>query len=344
MKKLFLQILIIITGLIPVNFCNAQAKDSIFLYKGQELIGDIKQSELGVITIDDMDLRKVNIKQYKIKRMNTSQSFRIETGDRLIYYGTLGPSSKDGWTDITLSDGKKITIQITDISTMVFLEKTFFKRLEGNVSAGFSYSKSSSVGQFNLSSAVTYATKSVESSLTTSAIGSLDSLGYSRDNENVELFSNYNINSSWFVAGLVAYQRNIELSIARRFQEMAGAGSKVLLEKNLQLKLISGLTFNQEKSTDDIASGLLLEIPLMARFDFYKFRHPNIQISTSQTIYFGLTQAGRVRYNGSTTFSLELIRDFYFNLNLYSSYDNRPPATSSHNTDYGIVFGLSYKF
>ena len=336
--------LLIITGCLPVFFCHAQQRDSIFLNNGQVLIGDIKGIDLGVITIDDIDMKLINVKLYKIKRLKTAQSFRIETNNRLIYYGSLGPSSKNGWTEIELNDGKKIPLPLTDINSMVYLEKNFFKRLDGNVTFGFSFAKSSGIGQINLSSYVTYVTKKLENQLSVSMIGSIDSAKYSRDNENLELFSNYNINSSWFVAGQVAYQRNLELSIARRYQQMLGAGNKVFLEKTWQLLLISGLTFNQEKSTENVSSGLLLEVPLMLRFNFYKFQHPDIQISTSQTMYFGLTQAGRLRYNGSSNFSWQLVRNFYFTLNLYSSYDNQPPSNSSSKTDYGFAIGITYKF
>ncbi len=60
-------------------------------------------------------------------------------------------------------------------------------------------------------------------------------------------------------------KRNLELSLARRFQEMIGAGNKVLVRNNMELLVTSGLSFNQEKSTEDVKSGVLLEVPIMAK-------------------------------------------------------------------------------
>jgi hypothetical protein len=82
----------------------------------------------------------------------------------------------------------------------------------------------------------------------------------------------------------------------------------------------------------------------MFQFNYYQFRHPDIQISSTQTVYFGIDQDGRVRYDGSTNFSWQLIRYFYLNLSPYINFDSRPPAGSGSNFDFGIVFGLSYKF
>ncbi len=342
-RKKLLKLFFIILCLLPViAWC--QQRDSVFLKNGQVLIGDIKNVNYGKITIDDVDLNLISVKLYKVKKIKTNNLFKVTTDDKLVYIGTLNAGDRDGWAKIVTTDGEKISLNITRISTMVFLEKQFFKRLDGNVGAGFSFTKSSGIGQVNLNSTINYVTRDFENQLKASTIGSIDSSKYSRDNENVEIFSNYNFNSSWLAVGLLAYQRNLELSLSRRFQEMVGAGNKVLVRNNMELLVTSGLSFNQEKSTEDVKSGVLLEVPIMARFNFFNFQHPNIQISTSQTLFFGLTQKGRVRFSGSTDFSWELIHNFSFTLSLYNNFDNQPPATSPSKTDYGIVMGLSYKF
>ena len=125
---------------------------------------------------------------------------------------------------------------------------------------------------------------------------------------------------------------------------MAGAGNKLFVRDTWQLLVISGLSFAQELSTEGVSSGDLLEIPVMFRFNFYKFHHPNIQITTSQTAYFSLTEKGRVRYDGSTDFSWELIRYFYLKIDPYTSFDSKPPSGGTHTFDFGIAMSISYKF
>jgi hypothetical protein len=125
---------------------------------------------------------------------------------------------------------------------------------------------------------------------------------------------------------------------------MLGAGNKIFIKKNWQLLAISGMTFTQEKSTAGVKSGVLFEIPLMFRFNFYQFHHPDIQISSSQTVYFSLSEAGRIRYDGSTNFSWQLIRYFYLTIGPYTNYDSKPPLSNSSKFDFGIVVSMSYKF
>src|SRR5215831_12979314 len=115
MKKLLVKISLVIAPVISFS----QQKDSIFLYKGQILIGDIKGVQLGILTIDDVEIRYTKVKLYKIKSLSSVHRFRIETSEKQVYYGTLLPSSKTAWCNIKISDTEKVAIPIMDISTMI---------------------------------------------------------------------------------------------------------------------------------------------------------------------------------------------------------------------------------
>lgn len=323
---------------------SAQQKDSIYLHNGQILIGKIENGSLGEIGIDDIDLKMQSVKFYKIKRIVTFTRVKLEMVDKHIYYGVLKPSLKLNHAEILLDDSTTVTVHLTEINLLITLEKNFFQRLTGDFSLGFTYAKSSGVGQASISAQVQYSTPLFENQLSVSSISSIDSSHFSRDQGNISLYSGYNINSTIFAAGMLQYQRNIELSIARRYQEMLGGGMKFFVRENWQLQGLSGLAVNQEKSTDDGASSVVtFEIPVMMRFNFFKFRHPDIQITTSQALYFSLTDKGRVRFDGNTSFSWQLIRYFYLKINPYTNYDSKPPAGSS-NFDFGTTVGISYKF
>jgi hypothetical protein len=342
MLNRLLKILLIVI-IIPCAKAHAQEKDSIFLYNGQILIGDIQGGQLGEITIDDKDLKDLQVKLYKIKRLKTIHRFKIQLFTKKIYYGIIKESGKEGWVNILLDNKDTLQTAITAISFIITLKKGFFKQLDGTLSAGFSYSKSSDVGQLTLGSTILYASKLFEYQLSTSAIESIDSSTLSRDREDAQLFVAFSLTPSWFAAVNLNYQRNLELSIARRWQEMIGGGNRIFLKKDWQLLAISGLTFNQEKSTSGTSSSLLLEIPVMLKFDFFKYHHPNIQVNSTQSVFFSLSQKNRVRYDGNTTFSWELIRYFYLSINLYANSDNQPPQGNS-NFDYGTAVSISYKF
>jgi len=339
--RLLAIVLIVIIN--PCTELHSQERDTIRLYNGQVLIGEIRSGQLGEITIDDRDLRNVELKAYKIKRLNTVQRFKIELHTKEIYYGTVKPSGKEGWVRIISDKGDTLVTEITSINTIIPVDQKFLKQLKGNLSAGFTYAKSSDVGQINLSSSVLYETRLFQYQLSASAIASIDSSKFSRDQENATFFVAYYFRPAWFLASAASYQRNLELSIKARYQGMLGAGNKVFIRKYWHLLALSGMTFNRETSTSGSVSGLLLEVPASLIFNFFKYRKPNVQISSTQTAYFSLSQKGRIRYSSDTNFSWELIKDFWLTLNPYANFDSQPPEGNS-NFDYGVALSLTFKF
>jgi hypothetical protein len=340
-----LRLYVSITFLVFINLGNpafAQVRDTIVLYKGQMLIGEIKGGQYGEIYIDDIDLKMIHVKQYKIRSLTANRTFKIETNDKKNLIGVMKPSTKNGCVNILLDTGTIFDAGIMSLNTIFPLNQNFFSQLNGSFSTGFTYTKSSKTGQTNLSSTVFYATRYFDYQLTLSMNGSLDSTGYSRDREDAGLFTAYTISSTWFAAIDLGYQRNLELSIARRYQEMFGGGNKLVVHKYSQLYAITGLVFNEEKSTSGTSSGLLFEIPIALKFNFFKYSQPNIQISSSQTVFFGITQKGRIRFSGNTSFSWQLIRDFYLTINPYTNFDSQ--SSESSDFDYGVSLSVSYKF
>jgi Protein of unknown function, DUF481 len=322
----------------------SQEKDTIVLLNGQTLIGNVQYADLGNMTIDDVDLKMQNVKLYKIKKLVIRENLRIETIEKKFYYGSLKSAGKEGWVDIHTALGDTVSILITHIYELISLQGGFFKRLKGNISAGFSFNKSSDIGQLNFGANVMYSTKSLDYQLMENSIGTIDSGKFSSDNINVQLFSDYALTETWFIVAGLQIQRNLELSIARRYLGLAGMGNQLFIKRNWRLQALTGITFSQEKSIEEVSSGLLYEIPLMFQFNFYQFRHPDIQISSTQAVYFSLSQPGRVRYDGNTSFSWQIIRYFYLNLSPYTNFDSKPPAGNNSTFDYGVVFGISYKF
>lgn len=344
-----MKFLLLVLGLgfvLSSHAARVNPRDTIFLYNGQMVLGEILSVEGGIMRIEDVDLGVLNIKLYKIKKMHTPLVCRISTISKAEYYGSIRPAERNGYVYVITQDAPPAMMAIEEINDLIPIEKQFWKRLNGNVTLGFTYTKSSGIGQLNIASSVSYATKYLENKLSFSSISSIDSSRFSRDNEDMELFTLYNLTPTWFASGSFRYQRNLELSIARRFQEMIGGGNKLIVAKRCQLLALSGFSFNQEKSTAGELSNLQLEIPFSFRFSLYIFSKPNLQIESSQSTYIGVTEKGRVRYSGSTNIYYELFKDFKLNTGSYINYDNKPPSDGSadNNFDYGLTFGITYRF
>jgi hypothetical protein len=93
--------------LVAHSACHAQERDTIYMYNGQILIGQIRDANFGALTIDEIDLKLQSIKLFKIKRMVIFHSFKIETLDKRFLDGLLVPSEKKICVNIYPTNGQR---------------------------------------------------------------------------------------------------------------------------------------------------------------------------------------------------------------------------------------------
>jgi hypothetical protein len=118
----------------------------------------------------------------------------------------------------------------------------------------------------------------------------------------------------------------------------------VISAPQVRLKTATGIVFNQELSTEG-EKRPTVEIPWVNSFNFFSFRKPEMNLQSTQNLYFSLSQKGRIRHDGQIKLSWEIINDLSINITLYDNYDSRPPGGATANDlDFGVVFGLTYSF
>ncbi len=324
--------------------CLAQNKDTLFFNKGSIVIGEVKKIKLGVITFDPDDANDITVQLRNLKTLSAvSEVFRIETIDHNVYYGKLVPDSSRNYVRM-LHGSDTSLLYLKNITVMYPYEKSFIQRFSGKVGLGYNYTRSSNFGRLNFDGSLNYASRKEEISLAASAIYTMSDSSFTRDNETFSLKNNYYFNPTWFATGFVAYQRNLELGLERRFQEGLGGGNKFITGQHTYAWARSGLVLNQEKNTEGTTSGTLTEIFGQIQFNFFRFTKPEINMDIAQTFYYSLSQSGRFRTDGDASLNWEIIDDFNLSLGFYNNYDSKPPAAESKQFDFGVNFGLSYSF
>lgn len=334
---------LMVTAMVPER-ASAQLKDTLFLHDGQVLSGELKKYQFGKIEFDMDNVQIVNVKYTKIRTIRTHQHiYRVETSDRRIITGIIKPTEADGIIRIQSGDST-IFIPITQVTLISVFDQRFIKNLHGYVSAGYSYTRSSNIGRFNLDGQVNYNSKKTNTSISGNAAYTQANKELSRDRENLTVNSFYLLNPWWSLGLQLGYQRNLELGLQRRFQQALGVRYNIVYKSRFQMRALTGIAFNEEKNTDGLTQPIRLEIPFNVNMNFFKFQNPNISFNTSQTVYISLSQQGRIRYDGDTYVSWEMVKDFYLTLNFYHNYDSKPVIAGASNVDYGVVLGLKYTF
>jgi len=320
-----------------------QPKDTLYFYNTTVLVGKLRSIKVGYFEFDGDGIGIVKIKNNRISSMHAqSRSFRVETTSDSVLNGGLTRSYRPGWARFQ-SEDKVTDLAIQNITTLSYYGQSFRSRIDGNLGAGFSYTKSSEIGRINFNARIRYSTTNAAIQFQADAILTYDSIKVERENENMRLSYNYSFPSLWTAGAYATYQRNLELGLDRRWQQVVVAGRKFNFNQGREGLLITGVAINQEQNLEGIANNNT-EVIVQLNYNLFYFEKPNISLTFVQTGYASITQQGRYRADGDINVNWELVKDFYVNFRFYHVYDSQSPATGEPNVDWGTVAGLSYKF
>jgi hypothetical protein len=321
-----------------------QEKDTLYFRNGSILVGQLKSISFGKTVFDEDNMDILNIKVTKIRALKAnSHIYRLETIGGKTYFTTLEVAS-EGYVLIADENNVAEQIPFQDIRNLVPLSGKTGELWRGNASLGYSYSKSSGVGQLNSNLNLEYLTRKVEVQLTGSTIINQTDSTVELSNANAGLVSSYLFTPVWEASVFLAYQRNLEQGLARRYQEGTGGGANFFSTEHTRMKAITGIVLNQEISIEGVSTPTQVDIPVILSFSFFRFSKPDMTFTLRENLFVGVTQKGRMRQDGQLTLNVKVIQDFYINLQFYHNYDNQPPGENSQKLDYGVVFGLTYKF
>lgn len=334
----------VLTSMVFISHLSfSQTKDTLYFYNKTILVGELFSITLGRVEFDADGVGIVKIKNNKIESINaTSRSFRVETVEGEELQGYLMRSDKPGMVLINaIVESSEIPLE--NITNLVYYGKTLKSRFTGNVSAGYSYTKSSEIGRLNSDGLIRYNTHKGITQVEGDMIVTYDSVNSDIERANLSASHLHSIAPLWGVIIILKYQRNLELGLQRRWQQAFGVGRDIFLNKHQQATLIGGVAINQENNQEGVESNTT-EAMLQASYNLFSFASPNISLSFNESMFVSVTEKDRLRLDGNINLDYEIISDFYINLQFYHNYDSRSPATGDPNIDYGFVAGLRYKF
>ena len=80
------------------------------------------------------------------------------------------------------------------------------------------------------------------------------------------------------------------------------------------------------------------------QYSFFHYDTPERTITAELDVLPSLTDSGRVRSSAEVTCRIEIIKDFFFELSAYGTYDNKPGENAQSHSDYGTETSLGFTF
>lgn len=317
--------------------------DTVTLLNGDHITGEIMGLNRGSLEIKTDDAGTIDVEWDKVARLEARRGFEIETADGRRVFGSLEHAA-DAQSLQVATEESGVVLPMQQVTQIIPIGKSFWARLDGSISAGFSYSQSSGVAQATLNSTAVFRRPAfaVKFAGSGTATASEDSEG--RDDRGaLELSYIRYRGQRWFVSGSSRFDSNESLGLVLRSQIGAVVGQRLVNSNHAQFEAGGGFSVNDERAVD-AENTQNFEGLLVLATSYYTYDRPKTQLDANVQYYPSLSHWGRQRLQIDTAIKREVWKDFYLSLNVYDSFDSAPPQPDSARNDVGVSFSIGWSY
>ena len=287
--------------------------DLLILKNGDHLTGEVKGLEYGRLSFKTDTMETVSVKWEEVAQITSEYYFEVELKDGLKYFGYLGSPPETG---VVLVVGAEETVSLTleQVVRIQPIKQRFWKRIDGSLSIGLSFTKASDVLRFSFNADAKYTERKNIVDLTISSIITTQDEQESKENTSIHLRYNRLLENRWFPSAFTGLQRNDELGI--RFRVLGGGGGgRLLINTNrMVLPVLAGFSVNNEWADADGQDSFSAEGLFGFYWNLFIYHQPKTDLSFDFTTFPSLTEEGRVRIDLDTRLRREIIKDFFVDL------------------------------
>jgi hypothetical protein len=320
----------------------AQKTDVVTLANGDRITGEVSTLDRGRLEYKTDDQGTIYIEWDKIATVTSTGQFEVGTSDGRRFVGSLRSDASQTLVVVELTG--PVSLPMSDVTVITSIGRSLWKKLDGSIDVGFSYTKSSDIAQLNVNSNTVYRSPSFEGRLTASGTGTKTSDEEGRDDRGALQLSYLRYRGSrWFVGGAAGFETNESLGITLRSQVSLAVGQRLVNTNRAQLAIGGGLSFNDERPVDADPTQNIEGI-LTFRTSYYAYDFPKTNLDLAFQYFPSLTDFGRQRSQFDATVRREIWKDVILAVNVFDTFDSDPPSADADSNDVGVVlsFGWSY--
>lgn len=320
----------------------AQKTDVVTLANGDRITGEIERLERGRLEFSTDDAGTLYLEWDKlVSLVSTTRIFDVVTTDDRRYLGSLGPSAAR--TLAMIEAGGTTTLQMAQVTWISPIGRGFWKKLDGSVDVGFNYTQSSGIAQLNLNTKTSYRRPGFQARVNLSATGTATEDIDNRDDRGAVDVAYIRYREGWVLSGWGRFETNESLGIELRSLAGTGIGPRLINSNRGQLWLGGGVAVNWEDAVD-LQTTTNVEAVFVFDASYYTYDRPKTTIDVTFQYYPSLSDFGRQRIQLDTSLKREVFKDLFVSLNLFDSFDSRPPNATFDSNDFGIVLSIGWSY
>ena len=339
--------LILLTlGVLSVSGVRAAPKtDVVVLANGDHVTGEVKELEQGKLTFKTDDAGTLYIEWDKIVSLESRQRLQLELSGGGRRIGSVTATTTPG--ELQLNDAKSGGTAILPLIEIVHIypidEGDRLARFDGYLTAGYNYTKANNLQEFVFTGGLSTTQEKRRWSLDgTTAVSSQDG---TRDTQRFDVTGQLRrfLPRRWFRQATLQFESNEELGLDLRTSAGGAVGRYLVQSHNHEWAWYAGANLTQEQQVAQ-ANKRDVEALFGTQYAYYRYDTPERTFHADLKLLPSLTDSGRVRATATGRCRYEIVKDFFFELSVYGTYDNRPGADAKSHSDYGTETSLGFTF
>lgn len=317
--------------------------DVVIFNNGDRLTGEVKSLERGRLRFKTNATDTISIEWDNVAFLSSDQNIQIETEQGRRILGHLSRANEE-YRIIVEAQSGPVELASSSVVLMSPIEERGISRLDGDITAGYNFTKANEVTQFQLGLDMDFRTETRIVSLSVDTITSDSKDIESSQRQSLDIQYRRLWPNRWLTGGFVNLDRNDELDLDLRTSIGAGGGRILHQTNQTNLALEAGLMVSRENVSGSISNEDTLETFGSLTWDWFRYDSPELDLSTSLQLIPNLTDTGRVRGELEINLKWEMIEDLFWELIFYDSYDSDPVVLGAEKNDYGVITSLGWEF
>ena len=322
-------------------------EDVVVLKNGDRMTGEIKGLQRGELRFkSDYMAESVRLDWSKVQSLESKSTFMIWLVDGKLVTDVMRllPNRSNEVANFVIGNSQQtIRVHQADVIRLTPADRGFWRRLEGSIDFGLSFTSGNDQYQTNLAATTTYRTG--EHSFTASIDSALSGQTEGTSTTRNQFTFDYRrqLNERWYVGGLLDLLRSDQQSLQLRTSVGGLIGRNLKQTDHTRLSVFGGLVGAREHYSTELGKPRATNADALAGLDFFTFRFSKTDIRSRLSVFPSLTTPGRTRFQTTSDLRIKIVKDLWWGFHVYENFDTKPPVRADKN-DLGISTSLGWKF
>lgn len=277
----------------------AAKSDVVVLKNGDRMTGEIKGLQRGELRIkSDYMAEAVRLDWSKVESLESKSTFMIWLVDGKLVTDVMRllPINSNETANFVIGNSQeKIRVHQLDVIRITPADRGFWRRLEGSIDFGLSFTSGNDQYQTQLTATTTYRTGAHSFTASVDSAFSGQTEGTSTTRNQFTFDYRRQLNERWYVGGLVDLLRSDQQSLRLRTTVGGLIGRNLKQTEHTRLSVFGGLAGAREHYTALLGRPQSTNADGLVGVDFFTFRFSKTDIRSRVSVFPSLTTPGRMR-------------------------------------------------